>query len=114
MQGFLLNIIQRQLRRLTLGAAISMAIVSATALGTTALPERKFNQAEIAVARAQFLLGPSLCAAPSEQQTEFCESLVRRAEEFLAKARQAVTAAATVADSGDVAVLRRRDRPGSR
>jgi hypothetical protein len=107
MQGFLLNIIQRQLRRLTLAATASMAIVSAAALGTTAFPEPKFNQADHAVAKAQFLLGPSLCAAPSEQQTEVCEDLVRRAEELLVKARPAVTAAATVADGGDVAVLRR-------
>ena len=107
MQGFLLNIIQRQLRRLTLGAAVSMAIVWAAALGTTGSQEPKFNRADLAVKRAQFLLGPSLCVAPSEQQTESCQNLVRRAEELLVKARQAVTAAATVADGGDVAVLRR-------
>lgn len=107
MHGFLLNIIQRQLRRLTLGATVSMVIVAAMALDTTGLQEPKFNQADLAVERAQVLLGPSLCAAPSEQQTELCENLVRRAEEFLVKARQAVTAAATVADGGDVDVLRR-------
>jgi hypothetical protein len=106
MHGFLSNIIQRQLRRLTLGAAVSMAIVVATALDTTALHEPKFNQAELAVERAQFILGPSLCVAPSDKHSEFCENLVSRAEEFLARARQAVTAAATVADGGDVAVLR--------
>ena len=106
MNGFLMNSIQRQLRRLTLGATISLAIVSATALDTTGLPEPKFKQADLAVEKAQVLLGPSLCAAPSEEQTEFCENLVKRAEEFLARARQAVTAAATVADGGDVALLR--------
>lgn len=107
MHGFLLNIIQRQLRRLMLGATVSMAILSATDLGTAGFQEPKFNQADLAVEKAQFLLGPSLCVASSEPQTEFCENLVRRAEEFLARARQAVTAAATVADGGDVAVLRR-------
>jgi hypothetical protein len=106
MNGFLSNMMLRQLRRLTLGATVSMAIVSATALGTTGVPEPMFNQADLAVEKAQFLLGPSLCVAPSEQHTEFCENLVQRAEEFLARARQAVTAAATVADGGDVAVLR--------
>ena len=106
MNGFLMNTIQRQLRRLALGAMVSMAIVYASALGTTRPPEPKFKQADLAVEKAQFLLGPSLCEAPSEQQTAFCENLVRRAEEFLARARQAVTAAATVVDGGDVAVLR--------
>jgi hypothetical protein len=106
MHGFLSNIIQRQLRRLTLGATVSMAIVVATALDTTGFQEPTFNQAELAVEKAQFLLGPSLCGTPVERQTEFCENLVKRAEEFLARARQAVTAAATVVDGGDVAVLR--------
>ena len=106
MNGYLMSSIQRQLRRLTLGATISLVIVSATSVDTTALPEPRFNQADLAVEKAQFLLGPSLCATPSEKQTEFCENLVRRAEEFLARARQAVTAAATVADGGDVAVMR--------
>ena len=107
MHGFLSNIIQRQLRRLALGATVSMAIVAATALGTSGIHEPKFNQAELAVEKAQLLLGPSLCTTPSEQHTAFCENLVRQAEEFLARARQAVTAAATVADGGDVAVMRR-------
>jgi hypothetical protein len=107
MNGFLMNIIQRQLRRLALGATVSMAIVYASAFGTTRIPEPKFRQADLAVEKAQFLLGPSLCETPSEEQTEFCENLVRRAEEFLARARQAVSAAATLADGGDVALLRR-------
>lgn len=106
MNGYLMNIIQRQLRRLTLGATISLVIVSATSLDTAAFPEPKFNEADLAVEKAQFLLGPSLCVTPSEQHTEFCENLVKRAEELLARARQAVTAAATVADGGDVAVMR--------
>ena len=106
MNGFLMNTIQRQLRRLTLGAMISMSIVYASALSTTRTPEPKFKQADLAVAKAQFLLGPSLCEAPSQQQTAFCENLVRRAEELLERARQAVTAAATVADGGDVAIPR--------
>ena len=107
MHGFLLNIIQRQLRRLTLVASVSMAIVSATAIGTTGSHEPKFDQADLAVEKAQFLLGPSLCVASSEQQAEFCENLVRRAEELLARARQAVREAAIVADGGDVAIPRR-------
>lgn len=107
MHGFLTNIVQKQLRRLTLGAAVSAAIVSGTALETGELREPEFNQAELAVEKAQFLLAPSLCGTSSEKQAEFCEYLVKRAEDFLARARQAVAAAATVADGGDVAVLRR-------
>jgi hypothetical protein len=107
MHGFLLNIIQRQLRRLTLGAAVSMAILSATDLGTTGFHQPRFNQADLAVEQAQFLLGPSLCVASTEQKAAFCENLVRRAEELLARARQAVREAATVADGGDVALPRR-------
>ena len=107
MHGFLTNIVLRQLRRLALGAALSMAIVAASALGTTRFPAPRFNQAELAVLKAQYILAPSLCETPSEQQTESCMNLVRRAEELLARARQAVTAAATVASGGDVAVMRR-------
>ena len=106
MNGFLMNTIQRQLRRLTLAATVSMAIVYAAALDTASSPAPKFNQADRAVEKAQFLLGPSLCDVPSEQHAAFCVNLVTRAEELLARARQAVTAAATVADGGDVAVLR--------
>jgi hypothetical protein len=106
MHGFLTNIVLRQLRRLTLGAAVSLAIVAASALGTTRFPEPKFNQAELAVEKAQVLLVPSLCVTSSEKHTESCETLVRRAEELLARARQAVTAAATIASGGDVEVSR--------
>jgi len=101
-----MHTIQRQLRRLTIGATISLAIVSATAIETTGFREPRFDQADLAVEKAQFLLGPSLCVAPSAQQAELCESLVTSAKELLARARQAVTAAATVADGGDVTVLR--------
>ena len=104
--GFLMHTIQRRLRRLIIGATISLAIVSATAIETTGFLEPRFDQANLAVEKAQFLLGPSLCVESSAQQAELCESLVRRAEELLARARQAVTAAATVADGGDVAIPR--------
>lgn len=106
MNGFLTSIVQKQLRRLTLGAAISAAIVTASTLETGRLDEPEFNQAELAVEKAQFLLAPSMCGASNEKQTEVCEYLVKRAEELLARARQAVAAAATVADGGDVAVPR--------
>jgi hypothetical protein len=105
MRGFLTKDIERQLRLVTVGAAIGAVIVVSSA-SDNATTATEFNQAELAVERAQSLLRPSLCSAPAAS-AESCDSLVRQAEDLLAQARAAVTAASTIVDGGDVDVPRR-------
>ncbi|HEX6315617.1 MAG TPA: hypothetical protein VFZ73_12195 [Gemmatimonadaceae bacterium] len=106
MRGFLTKNIERQLRLVTVGAAIGAVIVVSTAGENNRLAAPEFNQAELAVQRAQSLLRPSLCGAPTVDAVS-CDSLVQQAEDLLAKARAAMTAASTIVDGGDVDVPRR-------
>ena len=102
MRGFLTKIIDRRLRRLTAASTIGLAVVATVGITTGNFHDPKFDDAQIAVAKAQLLLDPSTCRAAGSRAAESCEKLVRRAEDLLTKAREAVAAAATAADGGDV------------
>ena len=106
MTGFLTKIIDRQLRRLVMGAAAGMAVVSTTAVASGRFHDPNIDLAEVAIEKAQGLLALTVCGNPGEKTTEDCDKLVKKAQDLLAKTRDAVSAAAVAADGGDV-VLRR-------
>lgn len=106
MRGFLTKMIDRRLRRLTVTMTFGMVVVATAGIAAGHWNDPKFDDADMAVARAQLLLAGSPCGAPGDRNTESCEKMLRKAEELLAKAREAVSAAATAAVGGDV-VLRR-------
>jgi hypothetical protein len=106
MRGFLTRIIDQRLRRLTVVMLFGLVVVATAGVVADSWNHPKFNEADLAVARAQLLIRGSACGTPGERTTESCERLLRKAEELLTKAREAVTAAATAAVGGDV-ILRR-------
>ena len=104
MHGFLTRMIDQRLRRLALGATIGMAIVTTIGLVTGNFQNPRFDEVHLAVEKAQILLSKSACGTPGERATDSCVKLVRKAEDLLERAREAVNAAATVADGGDVVI----------
>jgi hypothetical protein len=106
MTGFLTKIIDRQLRRLALGTAFSVLVVTTTALAMSRFHDPKFDEADLAVEKAQILLNAAACGVPGEKTTEACDKLMKRAQELLARARDAISAAAITADGGDVDLRR--------
>lgn len=104
MHGFLTRMIDQRLRRLALGATFGMVIVTTIGVVTGTFQNPRFDEAHFAVEKAQILLSDSACGTPGERAADACVKLIRTAEELLARAREAVTAAATIADGGDVAI----------
>ena len=104
MHGFLTRMIDQRLRRLALGATFGMAIVTTIGLVTGTSQTPRFDEAHLAVEKAQILLSHSACGTPGERATDDCVKFIRQAEELLARAREAVNAAATIADGGDVVI----------
>ena len=98
MQGFLTRMIDQQLRRLAVGAAVVMGLVIATAVITGRRFETpRFDEAHFAVERAQLLLTATPCGEPGQKSTQACDKLMKRAQELLSKTREAITEAATAA-----------------
>jgi hypothetical protein len=106
MTGYLTKLIERQLRRVTLATALGIAIVTTTALAFARFHDPKFDEADLAVEKAQLLLNAAVCGEPGAKTTEACDKLMKRAQDLLAKARDAISAAAITADGGDVDLKR--------
>ena len=102
MTGFLTRMIDQQLRRLTLGAILGIAVVSTAAVAASRFHDANLDLAEAAIEKAQGLLALTVCGNPGEKTTEDCDKLVQKAQDLLAKTRDAVNAAAVAADGGDV------------
>lgn len=100
MRGFLTRVIQRRLQRLTFGTILGMAIVTTSAVVTSGLQDPELGEAEVAVVKAQVVLGFAECGAPDAGTTAACEKELRKALQALARARSAITGAATAADRG--------------
>ena len=106
MTGYLTKIIDRQLRRVTLATVLGIAVITTTALAMSRFDHQNFGEAEHAVEKAQILLNDAACGVPGEKTTEACDKLMKRAQELLATARDAISAAASTADGGDVDLRR--------
>jgi|SRR5688572_15040428 len=100
MHGFVKRMVERRLRRLAIGATIAMAILTTVAVAAGRLHDPRFNEANLAVEKAQILLGVAECGEPGQKTTEACQKALKRALELLAKARATVNAAAIAADGG--------------
>ena len=106
MHGFLTHMIERQLRRVAIGGALGMAVVSTTAVAASRFHDTNLDLAEVAIDKAQGLLALTVCGNPGEKTTEDCDKLVKKAQDLLARTRDAVSAAAVAADGGDVVLKR--------
>jgi hypothetical protein len=100
MQGFVKRMVERRLRRLVIGSTIGMAILTTTAVAAGRFHDPKFDEADLAVEKAQILIGNAECGNPGEKATEACEKELKRVIDLLAKARSTINAAAVAADGG--------------
>jgi len=98
MQGFLLRIIQRRLRRIALGVTFGLAILTTTAVASGGFHDPKFDSADLAAEKAQILLENALCGNPGEKTTAECEKYLQKALDHLARVRESISAAAAAAD----------------
>ena len=103
MRGFLIRMIEQRLQRLAVGTALGLMLATTGTVATNGF-DLKFDEADLAVEKAQVLLGDRACGTPGDRTTQECERHLRNALESLARARKAVNAAATAADGGTVSV----------
>ena len=100
MHGFVKRMVERRLRRLVIGSTVSMAILTTTAVAAGRFHDPKFDEADLAVEKAQLLLNAAECGNPGEKTTDACQKELERALALLAKARATINAAAVAADGG--------------
>ncbi len=100
MHGFVTRMVERRLRRLVIGSTIGMAILTTTAVAAGRFHDPKFDEADLAVEKAQILLTATECGNPGEKTTEACRKELKRVMELLTKARSTINAAAVAADGG--------------
>jgi hypothetical protein len=98
MQGFLTRIIGRRLRRLAFGAIGGMVVVTTSALAAGRFHDPHFDDADLAVEKAQLLLAAAACGNPGLKPTIECERHVKKVEDLLARARAEIMTAALAAD----------------
>lgn len=102
MRGFLQRIIDRRLRQLTVATTLGLGVVATAAVATGRVADPKLDDANIALERAQMLLRAAECGGAGEAATASCEQQVRKAAMLLVQARNALSAASTIVDGGDV------------
>jgi hypothetical protein len=95
MRGFLTKIVERRLRRLTLGAMFGVAICSIGVVVPESTDDSGFHSADLAAARAQILL-TDVCGEQAEAPTA-CEKRLEKALVLLARVRATINQAATTA-----------------
>ncbi|HEY5546568.1 MAG TPA: hypothetical protein VIK50_10975 [Gemmatimonadaceae bacterium] len=108
MRGFLTKIIQRQLRRIVLGAALGMFLATTSAVAANNVKVAKLDEAVLATEKAQVLLAATDCGAPGEKSTVVCETRMKRVLELLGRVREAIAGLATPASGRGAAGTARR------
>jgi len=98
MQGFLLRIIQRRLRRLALGVTFGLAIVSTSGVAANRLHDANFDLSGAAAEKIQVLLSLAECGNPGDKTTVECEKHLKRAQDLVARLREEISAAAAASD----------------
>ena len=98
MQGFLTRMVERRMRRWAVATAIGIGVVSTTAVAAGRFHDPRFDETDLAIEKAQILLTAAVCGNEGEKTTTECLKYVKRAEDLLGKAREAVHAAALAAD----------------
>ena len=96
MRGFLTKIVERRLRRLTLGAMFGVAIGTVGAGVVEPANAPGFDGADLAAARAQILL-TGVCGAPDEGPAG-CEQRLQKALVLLARVRATINEASGGSD----------------
>jgi predicted nuclease with TOPRIM domain len=91
MRGFLMKIVQRQLRGIALGAAFGMVVATSSAVATTPVHDPNLYAADLAAERAQILLAAVDCGVPGDGPMQKCERHMKKALELLARVREAIT-----------------------
>ena len=99
MTGYLTKLIDRQLRRVTVATVAGIAVVTTTALAVSRFHDPRFDEADQAVEKAYALIDAATCSGSTDKAFEACERFVKRAQELLARTREAIASAATAADS---------------
>lgn len=94
MRGFLTRIIDRRMRRLILGATFGVAVGTTSAMSTAGIQDSRFENADLAAARAQILLTD----ACGEKPATACEKRLQKAIELLSRVRQTINEASPSAD----------------
>lgn len=102
MHGFLTTMVQRQMRRLALGATLGMAIVTTTAVAAARFHDPRFDEADLAVEKALILLSVAECGTAGEKSTEACQRHQSKTIDLLTKARAGIAAAAAAADGAPI------------
>jgi hypothetical protein len=97
MRGFLTRIIDRRMRRLALGATFGVAVGTTSAMSMTAAEDSRFDNVDLAAARAQILLTD----ACGEKPAVACEKRLQKALELLARVRQTINEASPSANGSD-------------
>ena len=98
MRGYLTNIIERQMRRLALGAVFGLGVGSIGIVATqdAGADHPTLMGAELAAARAQILL-TDVCGERMAEPSGACEKRLEKALDLLARVRATITEAATTA-----------------
>ena len=89
MRGFLTKIIERRLRRLTLGALFGVAIGSFGMVTTERIDHPTLDGADLAAERAEILLN-DVCGAAAEEPAGACEKRLEKALALLARVRATI------------------------
>ena len=106
MQGFLLRINQRGLRRIALGVTFGSAIITTTAVAANRRHDANFDLAGAAAEKAQGLLNLAVCGNPGEKTTAECDKHLKRALDLVSRLREEISAAAAASDGIGAQVTR--------
>ena len=97
MRGFLTRIVERRLRRLTLGAGLGVLIGTTSAMTAVDTPDPRFDGADLAAERAQILLTDA-CGEPASTPAGACEKRLEKALALLARVRETISEASRGSD----------------
>jgi predicted nuclease with TOPRIM domain len=87
-----MKIVQRQVRRVALGATFGMALAMTGAVVTsTPVYDTNLDVADVAAERAQILLAGADCDLPDGKSAEKCVRHMKKALALLSRVRESIT-----------------------
>ena len=97
MRGFLTKIVERRLRRLSLGAGFGIVLGTTGAMAAGGTPDPRFDSADLAAERAQILLTDA-CGEPTPGPAGPCQKRLQKALELLSRVRETINEASRDSD----------------
>lgn len=91
----------RPIRRAAIAVTIAVTIVSTAAMAMARPHDPKFDEADLALEKAQILLGAAACGGDEKAMKE-CQKNVDKAIQDIVIARAEVAAAAAASDAGTI------------